>query len=353
MGRKPADTDDTGFQGIHERYVMVIIDEAAGVADSIWEQADSLVANDLGCTLAIGNPDNPTTTFGHIFGANPVNGYAHRAGWTTATISAYDTPNFTNEPVPQRLAESLIGQRYVADKLEDLGEDDAVYRAKVLGEFTVDAEGAIIQASKIATCRREVDNDDGDYGPVRLGVDVGAGQDEFVIRAWHPKRRRAGAQWTVRTRESEEAVDLVVQAIHESGATDVNVDIIGVGWAVAGALRKRRMRGEHHARVHDVNVASKATNPKRYRNLRAELWWEMGRMVNDEVAELSTIDDQTASDLAAPRGGPDAQGFMIVEPKDETKKRIGRSPDRGDALLIATHEPVRVHGHARVLRPKG
>jgi hypothetical protein len=41
-GRKPADYDPAAFQGIHARYVLVIIDEADGVPKSIFDAVDAL-----------------------------------------------------------------------------------------------------------------------------------------------------------------------------------------------------------------------------------------------------------------------------------------------------------------------
>jgi hypothetical protein len=46
-------------------------------------------------------------------------------------------------------------------------------------------------------------------------------------------------------------------------------------------------------------------------------------------------DEQLAADLVAPRYWLDSQGRRVVEPKADTKKRLGRSPDRGDAVVMA------------------
>ena len=42
FGRKPADYDPSAFQGIHARYVLVIVDEAGGVPKTIFDAVDSL-----------------------------------------------------------------------------------------------------------------------------------------------------------------------------------------------------------------------------------------------------------------------------------------------------------------------
>jgi hypothetical protein len=45
FGRKPADYDPSAFQGIHARYVLVIVDEAGGVPANIFNAVDSLATN--------------------------------------------------------------------------------------------------------------------------------------------------------------------------------------------------------------------------------------------------------------------------------------------------------------------
>src|SRR3954463_16251977 len=62
-GRKPADYDPDAFQGIHARHVLVILDEAGGVPDALWTAAETLMANAGSRILAIGNPDDPISTF--------------------------------------------------------------------------------------------------------------------------------------------------------------------------------------------------------------------------------------------------------------------------------------------------
>src|SRR5262249_55451908 len=47
FGRKPSDYSPTSFQGIHARRVLYVFDEACGMPGSLWEAADSLIANDL------------------------------------------------------------------------------------------------------------------------------------------------------------------------------------------------------------------------------------------------------------------------------------------------------------------
>jgi hypothetical protein len=131
---------------------------------------------------------------------------------------------------------------------------------------------------------------------------------------------------------------LVLRAIRESGATVVKVDSIGIGFGVIGELRNAANRGEHKAQIVGVNVAEAASRPDKYMNLRAELWWEVGRGLSESRGwHLAVMDnaDTTVAQLLEPRWDVDPKGRIRVEPKDEIRKRLGRSPDNADALLLA------------------
>ena len=63
FGRKPADMNPAAFQGIHAKYLLVLMDEACGVAGELWESIESLIANDMSKIVLLGNPDFPGTEF--------------------------------------------------------------------------------------------------------------------------------------------------------------------------------------------------------------------------------------------------------------------------------------------------
>jgi hypothetical protein len=331
FGRKPADHDEAAFQGIHARRVLVILDEACGIPEQLWIAADALTTND-GCRiLAIGNPDNPATHFKQV--SDP------HSSWHKIRISAFDSPNLTGEPVPEDLAELLISRGWAEEKAAEWGTDNPIYISKVLGEFPSQNPNAVVRAEDTAACRLSVDTPrtPAELLPVELGVDVGGGGDLTVIR----ERRgiRAGRQWTSQSDRPEDLAPLVIRAITETGATTVKVDSIGIGWGLCGELRNRATRGEHTAAIVEVNVAEASTQPTKFANLRAQLWWEVGRLLSEQRAwDLGSMDDgdRTVAELLEPRWAPDTAGRIKVESKDDIRERSGgRSPDRADALLLA------------------
>ena len=89
-------------------------------------------------------------------------------------------------------------------------------------------------------------------------------------------------------------------------------------------------------------MAERAQDPTRFINLRAELWWEVGRDLSKDMAwDLAAVDDGVISQLVAPKYSVARGGRIQVEAKDDVRRRIGRSPDDADALLLAFYRPPR------------
>ena len=170
--------------------------------------------------------------------------------------------------------------------------------------------------------------------PVELGVDVGAGGDWTVAR----ERRgvKVGRVWRARTPDPQEATGLILEAIRETAATSVKVDAIGIGWGIVGMLREAL--ADSKVVIHAVNVGQVALDPTRFPLLRDQLWWDIGRELSrDGGWDLTGLDDGTLAQLIAPRYKQLAR--VKIEKKEETKKRLGRSPDDADALLLAYYDP--------------
>ncbi|MGA6223480.1 hypothetical protein ACPESV_24480 [Streptomyces umbrinus] len=329
FGRKPADHDESAFQGIHARYVLVILDEAGGIPEQLWVAADALTTNADCRILAIGNPDNPSSYFRKVC--------LPGSGWHVIGISAFDSPNLTGEDVPEDVAQALVGREWVEEKAQEWGVDNPLYKSKVLGEFSEDAPNKVVRASDIAKCRIDPEKKltAEHLLPVELGVDVGGGGDETVIR--ERRGQRAGREWRAHTDRPEKIAPLILQAIKETGATTVKIDSIGVGFGVIGELRNQA-GDTHNAHIEAINVAEKASQPDKFVNKRAEIWWEVARGLSERGGwDLSSMEnaDTTVAQLLEPLWDVDPQGRIRVEPKTEIIKRLGRSPDNADALLLA------------------
>lgn len=347
LGRKPADYDPDAFQGIHARCVLVVLDEACGIPESIWTAAETLATNEESRILAIGNPDDPTSHFANVCKPG--------SGWHVIHVDGLESPNFTDEEIPDNLRGLLLSPVWVEERKQRWGEDDPRYISKVGGLFPDDKARGVIPLSTVKACQTPpvplleltddqieelTDDERRRYHAARrveLGFDVGAGGDEAVVR--ERVGDRAGRSWHWSTSDPMELAGYVVQVINETGAAAIKVDEIGIGWGVRGRLEELKREGVHCARVVGVNVGKASSDPKRFPRLRDEVWW-MGRELSEEgLWNLYGLDDETVAQLIAPEWKPDSAGRNNVEKKDDTKKRLGRSPDDADALLLAFYNP--------------
>lgn len=339
FGRKPSEYNETAFQGIHARHVLVIMDEASGIPVTLWTAAETIASNRYGRILAIGNPDVSDGEF--ELKCRP------ESGWKTIHVGYQHSPNFTDEDVPDELREQLISPEWVERMRIEWGEDSALFQSKVLGVFPRgDSDPwTVIPHRMVAPCRLlELPESE----PVEAGIDVGAGGDRTVIV--ERRGQRVGRIDAFQSADPMASVGRLIEKINEWGVTRVKIDVIGVGWGVYGRLRElstlhNPAAGEsgdtaHAAEVVSVNFAERSRYPKRFLNKRAEVWWLVGREKSRiGTWDLSTLDDDAIAELTVPRYEIlDSMGRIKIESKDEVKKRLRRSPDVADSLLLAFYE---------------
>jgi len=331
-GRKPADHDPAAFQGIHARYMLVILDEACGIPKELWDSASTLGTNEYARVLAIGNPDDP---FGEFEAkCRPT------SGWHVIKIGYRDTPNFTDEKISPLLAEMLIGPTWVAEREREWGASSALFISKCEGEFPRGSSPfAVIPVVWYETCCY---TDLPATDPAEGGLDVAAGGDRTVL----VERRgsRLGRTFEFVDPDSMKAVGLIVEKINEWGLTRVKVDPIGVGWGLMGRLKelssKHNPSGQttHSAEIIGVNFAESPTpgHEAKFLNKRAQVWWHTRELCRLGLVDLSSLGDRAKQELTVPRYEiVDSQGKIKIQPKEEVRDELGRSPDIGDAVVLA------------------
>jgi hypothetical protein len=333
FGRKPSDYDPAAFSGLHAEHMLVIIDEGCGVPKSLFDGASSLIADEGGKILVIGNPDSSDGEFFQI--SKP------GSGWNVIKVGYRDTPNFTDEVVSPDLRRRLISRQWVEERELAWGRESAIFQSKVDGEFPKSGTDGVVPLGWAEACRwLEYPTAE----PVEGGIDVGAGGDRTVLR--ERRGMRAGREFVFTDPDPMKSVALLVEKINEWGLTKVKVDPIGIGWGLLGRLRELSSKHNptstettHAAEVLGVNFAESPTpgTETRFLNKRAEVWWTVGRELSRlKQWDLSDVDEDVLAELCAPRYVlMDSKGKVKIEAKAEVIKRTGRSPDRADALLLA------------------
>lgn len=317
FGRKPQDMDMTGFQGIHAERVLVVFDEACGIPQTLWDAAETLVTNNASRILAIGNPDDPSSAFAKAC--------APGSGFHVLPISAFMSPNLTGEPIPEKLRSLLTSREWVEEMKVKWGEESPLYRAKIEGEFPDTSENALIPMGWLRAAVNREGVAPGE--PITLGCDIARyGADETVI----VERRGDVARiaHTHRGRDLTQATGHIVRLLRETGASVANVDDAGLGGGVTDNLKEQRLP------ANPINVGVAARDPRKFENLKAELFWNLRELCQEGTISLPE-DDTLLTQLGAIRYRIDSRGRVVIESKDEMKKRGLPSPDRADALALA------------------
>ena len=111
------------------------------------------------------------------------------------------------------------------------------------------------------------------------------------------------------------------------GDCSIVVDEIGVGGGVIDELHKLGRR------VIAFNSSTAASSPDKFVNLRAEAWWQAGEMYSKGEVSCTAVYPELRSQLTAVKYDF-RNGKIIIEPKDEIKVRLGRSPDDADCYVM-------------------
>lgn len=324
FGRKPNDDDISGFQGYHEDYILVIADEAGGISETLYTGFEAITTNDEARLLAIGNPDNRGTEFHKTF-STPDN------IWTKFTISAFDTPVFTGEAVPDEIRRGLTSKQWVEDRAQDWGTDSPRYQAKVMGEFPDQSENTLFSQTVLA---RGYDTElfiDSESTPI-LGVDIARyGSDFSTCYSYHDGVLRFIKKWSMT--DTVESAEIIRDIAFETGAREVRVDGVGIGAGVWDNLQRMS-----DARFEVVGMIGNAGSPDldKWANARAFWYDTMRQKMHDAKLDTDFDDRKLKEELEGIQYSFNNHGGIKIESKDDMKKRGVKSPDYADAAMYAS-----------------
>lgn len=327
FGRKPPDNKEgDSFQGIHGN-VLAVGDEAVGLSEDMIDALGNITSNEGSRRILIANPTNPGSHFAKIFKEDT-------GAWSLHTISVLDSPNFTDErlEMPQEALDMLTGPEYVEDKKREYGEDSPRYKARILGEFAWDLGDTLIKPEDIAVgvdTELFISSDT----PVVLGVDVARfGKDSTVIYKQEGGVLRYVNSWAHNTRTTEVAAQVHKYAV-DLNASEVRIDGSGIGGGVIDILLTYP-----DVRYTIISMNSNGTTPdrKKWHNARA-MWWDKFRLdLREGHIDLDLDDERLQDELQSVEYKFNAQSLgLLVESKDDMRKRGQKSPDFADAAIYA------------------
>lgn len=327
------------FQGFHAVDILLIVDEAAGVKEDIFEASEGITSSAGGKVLYIGNPTNLAGSFYNAFKSN---------NYVQIHISAFDTPNFTKFGItPEDIRKNiwkdkitgelprpyLITPEWVYDKFVTWGEDNPMYQARVMGNFPQQGEDTLIPLIKIeqATLRTPTYKD-GDVE--NTGADIarfGTDKTIFIYR----KGNTAVELKEFRQMDTKATSNALINFLAFHPQSGVNIDEIGVGAGVVdNAKADRSTQGKS---IQGINVGIASQNPEMFYNLRAEIYWGLReRFIKDDI--VIPADQELMAQLANIKFKFTPRGQILIESKEDMKKRGLPSPDKADALALAFYK---------------
>ncbi len=318
-----ATKDDVNLQGYHQDNILIVVDEAPGVAPKIIDALESLMSSGNCHMLMIGNPISPSGPFYEAFSDPDYKG--------KFDISAFKTPNFTGEEVPEYLKGKLVNKRWVARVSRKWGTDSPLYVSKVKAEFPESADDQVISLKLCEDAKnREVEVPEG--AERVLGVDVARFGDDNTAFVDRHGNKILDLK-TISKRDNMAVAGWISRMYKLHGFDKANIDVIGLG---SGPVDRCLELG---IPVNGINVA---VNPigedkDQYANLRTELWFEAGKWLLDgSLPQDHSLIDDLVADLVSPKYDYRSDGKYILQPKKLIKKDRGKSPDLGDAFVLST-----------------
>ncbi len=316
--------------GISSPEMLYIVDEASGVAENIFEAIEGNLAGGAKIVLI----SNPTQTSGQFYRAF----HKERDEWNLVSISSEDTPNVKSG---QKLVPGLATKPWVDKRRRIWGVDDPRYQVRVKGNFPRAAANAVVSIGAIELAKERW-LDTKPEGTLRIGVDVARfGDDSSVaqpVRGLFTFEPRS-----VNGYDTIQVAGMVLEIVRDEKIrpkgerAEIFIDAGGgYGGGVADQLRyviEEDPELSVAVSVVEVHPSSSSDDPQ-YDLKRDELWFG----IRDFLDEGGTLPDhdELEGDILAPVYDFTRRGSRIkVESKDEIKKRLGRSPDFGDALALA------------------
>jgi len=304
-------TDDPGkAEGYHPISVngkfIIIVDEAKSVNDEIFR--------------AIGR----------------CTGWTHRLDVSSPGIpSGYFYKEFTSPNMPNIWRKKVtymdclhIREEEAKDSMKLLGEN--FYRSAFLSEFVGDNDNVIMTMEDVNAC---VNNDIEeikitDGNGIFAGIDLASGGDETVISIF--RHNKQVALETMRERNAIDTVNKITNILDqwEVDGEKVNVDDGGLGRPMIDMLWEKGYN------VNRILNQSASVN-KLYANRGAEMWFSFSLWIKDKKIKL--LDDMRLITQLSSRRYDRAKitGKIILESKEEIRKKHSYSPDRADATILA------------------
>ncbi len=328
-----ASNDHEKIEGAHADRLLFAYDEAKIIPDETYDASEGAFSTGECYGLAVSTPGPPIGRFYDIHMRKP--GYED---WSVIHVTLDDA-----------VKAGRISPEWAEQRRLQWGEDSAIYRNRVLGEFAESSSDGVIPLTWVESAieRWHEWNEDGRPGRLTMvGADIGESDDPTVLA---PRFETDEGQYVIdrleehkglNTMESTAEIVSMMNRADDPRVTAV-VDGIGIGSGVVARLREK-------GRLVVSFIASEKSERRDesdefgFANKRAEAWWNLREILDPSrgstVAIAPDSDDLLVGELVAPRYRDAAGGRLVIESKDDLRKRLKRSTDRADAVVMVLNE---------------
>lgn len=349
-GFKAGDDNLEAWTGLHASNILFIVTEATGLSDSVFNAIEGNLQGNSRLLMVW----NPNTTVGYA--ANSMK---------SDRFSKFRLNSLNAENVVQK-ASIIPGQvdyDWVSDKVNtwcteitedavDEGEGDFefegryyrpndLFRVKVLGMFPKVSEDVLIPYEWVEIANRRW-NEWNAEKPInhkakcRLGVDVaGMGRDSSVLCARYDNIvKEFIAHQSKGQAEHMHIAGMVQQYLRQDGAK-AYIDTIGEGAGVFSRLRELGFRNAYSCKFSEnARNLTDVTGQYTFINMRSYCYWALRDWLNPKNNTGAAIppNDRFMEEITSIKWKFQSSGAIQIEPKEDIKKRLKKSPDLSDAL---------------------
>lgn len=292
------------FAGIHnDKGILLIFDEASGIPPPIWKVSEGFFTEPIldRYFFCFSNPRRNTGEFFECF-------HRYRDYWQRRHLDSRSVEG--------------TDKKVLNDIIEKYGEDSDEARIEVKGEFPRQGDKQFINRELISQAvERDVVHDHG--AALIMGVDPARyGDDSTVIRFRQGRNARIIPPVVLKGADNMKVANECAHLIQKYNPDAVCIDA-GNGSGIIDRLREMKFK------VHEVQFGGASPEPE-YANMRIYAWARMRDWLGGGCIDR---DSNLLDDLAGPeyrfQKGSDK---IVLESKEEMKRRGMASPDHGDAL---------------------
>jgi hypothetical protein len=300
-----ADTPAETLQGFHSKHMMIIVDEATGVADNVFAPLDQTLTDPVNFLVMT---YNPTRTSGFAYRSQ----HKHKDEWLTYRWNCEESENVSKESIER------VARKY--------GKDSNAYRISVLGlEPVGDSDSVIPLEWVMSAVNRDIHIESDD--PIISAVDLARqGDDKSVILT----RQGMKVDKNIKSFNGQNTMEMAGWIGLHMGEEEphcVGIDLIGMGYGVFDRVR------EMGHRVTGINVSESTSRKDKFERLRDELWWKMRKTFEEGFISIPD-DEELIFELSNVKYKIESNGKIKIESKRDMRRRGVASPNKADALVL-------------------